>query len=362
MGIFVKASSKIVRMACDTISSQQLGQMLDNRSMGATDAAVAAHIGNHHSPAAGVTKAPLQQGRQNFGKRKHGTVGSQSCESPMKKIYPLYNDNINTSKAAGCVDFAPEQDLYGASHANGIRFTGVDSGADDEFGNFDFDVDELDVEFLVQPGGGTIQFAEDPSVDEDFFSQLVCLSPAPEPKQPPSSVLREYRDVFNTVSSSTTSSRFDPTLQYSPPLPHPVSSPVEEKPDHEANILNDMSWDNLESQLDEFSPDQTCNSKIEDGCESEIMNTRMLTQQTTPPSTASSVPPGLVLRPYKTWFHIREMLEAKKTMYRNQHNAIFELFARVVYTCRENFERKQLFQLRDLFKISPPYLPGVLLN
>lgn len=56
------------------------------------------------------------------------------------------------------------------------------------------------------------------------------------------------------------------------------------------------------------------------------------------------------------------MLEAKEIMYKNQHNAIFELFARVVYTRRDNFERKQLFRLRDLFKISPPYLPGVLLG
>lgn len=235
--------------------------------MRAPSAAAAAHIGNHHSPAAGATKALLQQGRQSFGKRKHETVGDKPCESAMKKINPPYNDNINISQATRCVDFAPEENFYGASHANGIRFTGVDSGADDEFGSFDFDVDGLDVERFVQPSGGTTQFAEDPSVDEDCFLQFVSLSPVPEPTQPPSSVLRKYRAVSNTDSPSTTSSHFDPTLQYSPPLLHPASPPVEDKSDHEANILNDINGDNLEIQMDEFTPDQPCNSKTEDGCE-----------------------------------------------------------------------------------------------
>lgn len=49
-------------------------------------------------------------------------------------------------------------------------------------------------------------------------------------------------------------------------------------------------------------------------------------------------------------------------MYKTQPEVVFEFFARVVYTRRENFAKKQLFQLRDLFKVPPPYIFGVLLN
>lgn len=66
------------------------------------------------------------------------------------------------------------------------------------------------------------------------------------------------------------------------------------------------------------------------------------------------------LKPHKTFFHVKEMLEAKQQMFRNQPDAVFELFARVVYSSRVNFYRKQYFQFRDLFKEPPPYLSGAL--
>ncbi|UZP37458.1 hypothetical protein NXS19_005274 [Fusarium pseudograminearum] len=53
---------------------------------------------------------------------------------------------------------------------------------------------------------------------------------------------------------------------------------------------------------------------------------------------------------------------AKTQIFRNQPEIIFELFARVVYSSRENFHKKQYFRFRSLLKECPPYLNGALLG
>lgn len=79
-----------------------------------------------------------------------------------------------------------------------------------------------------------------------------------------------------------------------------------------------------------------------------------------PPPPRSSV--KMSLRPFKTFFDIQEMLGAKRELYKNQPNVVFELVARVVYSSRENFHRKQYFQFGSLLKNSPPYISGTLLG
>ncbi|KAJ3489196.1 hypothetical protein NLG97_g6047 [Lecanicillium saksenae] len=177
----------------------------------------------------------------------------------------------------------------------------------------------------------------------------------PEEHQPPSSVLRD----LDTLSNSTSATKFDPSLQFSPPN---SNSPVPADSFDCGNEAGDeISWDHVSSQLHHPYIEQAMDN---------VRNTQVLAHDTQPlsmpqmkaPSSALSPPAGLLLRPYKTWFHIREMLEAKQSMYKNQPTVIFELFARVVRTQRQNFEKRQIFQLRDLFKINPPYMPGVLVN
>ncbi|KAK0385325.1 hypothetical protein NLU13_7801 [Sarocladium strictum] len=67
-----------------------------------------------------------------------------------------------------------------------------------------------------------------------------------------------------------------------------------------------------------------------------------------------------LLRPFKTFFRISDMLKTKSEMFKNQPKAIFELFARLVFTSRDRDHTQQYFQLRDLFANNPPYLSGTL--
>jgi hypothetical protein len=71
---------------------------------------------------------------------------------------------------------------------------------------------------------------------------------------------------------------------------------------------------------------------------------------------------SLLLRPFKTFFRISDMLSTKAELYKNQPRAVFELFARVIYTSRDRNGRKQYFQLRDLIAQTPPFLSGTLVN
>lgn len=73
-----------------------------------------------------------------------------------------------------------------------------------------------------------------------------------------------------------------------------------------------------------------------------------------------SSPPYVLLKPFKTFLHIKDLVDTKAQMFSNSHTAHFELFTRVLYSSRENFTHKQFFQFRDLLKETPPYLNGTL--
>jgi hypothetical protein len=66
--------------------------------------------------------------------------------------------------------------------------------------------------------------------------------------------------------------------------------------------------------------------------------------------------------PARTFFRIREIIECKAALSQRQPHAVYNLFARVLYSSRENLLRRQHFQLRDLLSDSPPYLSGALLG
>jgi hypothetical protein len=70
----------------------------------------------------------------------------------------------------------------------------------------------------------------------------------------------------------------------------------------------------------------------------------------------------VLLKPFKPFFNLQELLDAKAQMFRHQPEITFELFARAIYSSRENFHKKQYFQFRSLLKECPPYINGALLD
>lgn len=218
-----------------------------------------------------------------------------------------------------------------------------------EFDNADFELNLLAARNLVEEANSP----ESPGLVEDIWP-YVSLTPSPDNQEPPRSVLLE----FDNASVATMTPTFDPTLQFSPP--NSASLAVDESSSGGKGADDEVSWDYINSELQ-----YTCTDNVSN-CSKDAITAGSASHSygfplATPPSTAASLPPaGMLLRPYKAWFHLREMLQAKESMYRNQPAVRFEFFARVLYTRRENFEKKQLFQLRDLFKLSPPYIAGVL--
>lgn len=72
------------------------------------------------------------------------------------------------------------------------------------------------------------------------------------------------------------------------------------------------------------------------------------------------IPHHMSLKSLHTYFHFKDLLNAKANLFKHSPNTVFEVFARVIHSTRENFTRKQYFQFRDLFKEAPPYLAGAL--
>ncbi|KAI1488178.1 hypothetical protein F5X96DRAFT_646747 [Biscogniauxia mediterranea] len=71
--------------------------------------------------------------------------------------------------------------------------------------------------------------------------------------------------------------------------------------------------------------------------------------------------PGLSSREVlRTCFRTGVMINQTVTCSKQQQKVVFELFARVVYSNRENLSRKQHFQFVDLFKDQQPFPSGIL--
>ncbi|ATY59517.1 hypothetical protein A9K55_002440 [Cordyceps militaris] len=293
------------------------------------------------------TPEPSQ--KPNSGKRKLTINADQFQELHEAKRDTFRRDGLYDAPDVHSKALAP--DTYARTNGvDGDNFSDLNDFPDSEFDNADFELNRLAAHnspiLAKQPGA---------QVFGDDVWQFISLPPSPDEKQPPSSVLRE----FDNISTSTNTTKFDPTLQFSPPKS--TSPAIDEITSCDKGVSDDISWDYVKNQLQDRYNHRTP-SCVNGRAAINSAEPSPRIQPATPPSTAVAAPAGMILRPYKTWFHIREMLEAKESMYKNQPGVKFELFARVVYTRRENFEKKQLFQLRDLFKINLPYISGVLLH
>ncbi|KFH41234.1 hypothetical protein ACRE_080540 [Hapsidospora chrysogenum ATCC 11550] len=190
------------------------------------------------------------------------------------------------------------------------------------------------------------------SMDEKLLDQLMEEMIATENGEPPSSVLRALD------RSSRSAEDFDPKLQHSPVSDNSTGKYSTQK---EETLDYEVDWDPVRH----FS--RQIRGSSSQGPSGTTHRKSLAAQNTTPstfqPSGTKSSPGTLgrlTLRPFKTFFHFGEMLETKMTMFCNSPDAVFELFARVIYSARENFGHRQYFQFRDLFKETPPFLSGAL--
>lgn len=206
---------------------------------------------------------------------------------------------------------------------------------------------------LLQPSTET---ADQGFPTGDDLMQFLNLPESPAGDEPPPSVLRE----FDTPSTMTPGSVYDSSLQYSPPSANDLATAgFVEAP---SMITNEVDW----AAVADHALHGYTNHQLDYSDEQQYMDGKLdLTGQNmplTPPSTANSPLYGLKLQPGRVYFHLQEMLEANSITLKDQDGVVVELFARIVYTQRQNIEKKQLFKLRDLFKIKPPYMSAVLLN
>ena len=173
-------------------------------------------------------------------------------------------------------------------------------------------------------------------------------------EEPPLSVLQDF------YSDGSCRETFDPNLKFSPSKDgkEEITSVDNEPP------FEDIDWGEIvdfeEHLQDDASPDTSIPgpSALKS---SQIADSSSTTAFTT--FTPTGVGPGLDvlrLRPYKTFFHLSKMLEAKMSTFRHSDNTIFELFGRVTYASRESSSHVQHFQFRDPFEELPPFLTGLL--
>lgn len=195
------------------------------------------------------------------------------------------------------------------------------------------------------------------SMDEVALDELMGEMTGMENAEPPTSVPRALH------RSSRSTEDFDPNLQHSPVS---ASSPGKHLTTDEQGLEYEVDW----NPVHQFSH-QTAKDPSRDGSSathrsqiqnSPLQSTSLATLRSSNTESANHGLGDLMLKPSQTFFHVGEMLEAKASMFHNSPDFVFQLFARVLCSRRENFGHKQYFQFRDLFKESPPFLNGVLMG
>jgi hypothetical protein len=201
--------------------------------------------------------------------------------------------------------------------------------------------------------------------DEDALAELLKQDTWEEPQQPPSSVLRTWS------RNSRSADEYDPQLQRS--SPH-SSSDIPETSIRYTPLPEEIDWRAVQEHTrQEPKPGSTIGFSTANRSKVPEHESRPVERKDWTSSQSRSSAPTIthtstvftdrvLLKPFKTFFDLQELLDAKAQMFRNQPEIIFELFARVIYSSRENFHKKQYFRFRSLLKESPPYLNGALLG
>ncbi|KFG85088.1 hypothetical protein MANI_115126 [Metarhizium anisopliae] len=154
-------------------------------------------------------------------------------------------------------------------------------------------------------------------------------------ENPPSSVVRAF-DI-----ESRSAEDYDPDLQFSSP---------------QASDSSGTIASSSRASYFEQTPDPRATPKPSKGLSSQSSGLM-------PQATWTAVAVNMrMFNPSRTCFRLTEITESKAAMMQRQPHAVYNVFARVLYSSRENFFRRQYFQLRDLLSESPPYLTGALLG
>ncbi|KAI1095605.1 hypothetical protein F5B19DRAFT_440238 [Rostrohypoxylon terebratum] len=228
-------------------------------------------------------------------------------------------------------------------------------------------------------------------LDDDLMEEdMTCLldtvvENVRETHIPPSSVTQAWDH------DSRSAVEYDPTLQYSSPFSSlekakdsQSASMIREIHEADENLLDDdVDW-NAVYAITSTIPKISSAAGPEDALHSRPLgqNTNIEKpiehnhggQKATPlrPFVRPSFPEKIRDRPtvpglssdtvLRTCFRIGEMVNQAAHCLCHRQDAVFELFARVNYSNRENLQRRQHFQFMDLFKDQRPYPAGVLTN
>ncbi|RDA93905.1 hypothetical protein CP533_4487 [Ophiocordyceps camponoti-saundersi (nom. inval.)] len=169
--------------------------------------------------------------------------------------------------------------------------------------------------------------------------------------QPPSSIVRALD------RGSRSADEFDPNLLCSTPSSSEACSTQDVIP---PPLTRDTDWEGVRLCLDDTSAARQT-QPVRRLVESVALPTPTAS---TLSSSSSAIWETTAHRanPNTFFFHVRDMLMAKAGTYKSQPHVVLDWYARVLYSSRENFFRKQYFQFRDLFKETPPYLTGALVD
>ena len=198
------------------------------------------------------------------------------------------------------------------------------------------------------------------SIDDQTLEEILNQEAFPVAQCPPSSVIRA------NDPEARSDQVFDSDLQYSSPSP---GSNQSNNPSDDSLLSHDVDWKPVRERTQiqrpiSSTPSSNTKSNSQDFDPTPTPNiTRISQSQLSEPGrryTPDYSIGKVLLKPYKTFFGLQEMIDTKKSMYKNQPDVVFELYARVSYSSREKYQHKQHFQFRELLKDCPPYLNGVL--
>lgn len=239
-------------------------------------------------------------------------------------------------------------------------------GADlvDDLGFNEFIVDPQDEQAMTIPDMISSPDAElipDIDIGQDEVEKLMDLLEH-NVEEPPSSVVRA---INNPSRNSRSADEFDPELRYSPATEASTATIV----DSDDLLRSEVDWSPIQQHCGEVSTQETWpqSTFVLSGHEAPARKPaapenapQKCSQGNTDELPTNYIGDDVRMRPLKTFFHVRKMLHAKSHMFRNSTAVVFELFARVVHSAREDLLRRQHFQLRDLFEDKPPYISGTL--
>ncbi|KXH42747.1 hypothetical protein CNYM01_03770 [Colletotrichum nymphaeae SA-01] len=223
---------------------------------------------------------------------------------------------------------------------------------------------DLNVDRLAQSSSNSGDTIEDDygleGVDEEEMAQLLEDTGDEPPGFPPPSVIQKIDCDSRSASS------FDSKLQFSEPDTN--TSEASNTDLTEPDLLDeDVDWElviKCAATAAGASPDREARMSIRGNTKVSLKEHSRPAPLVRPPFPDKmrdrSVVVGLSSTTMmRTCFRVGELLNTQAKCSREKQDVFFELFARVVYSNRENVAKVQHVQLRDLFTDRQPFLSGV---